>query len=250
MEPKNEPVKFIEKQLTGNEPARCIDGRAAVESEQGPQMLGGSLHPLIVKAVSTDSDFTQDFVEEGLNTLKGKGFKTGVHHGSHKHPEEGKSDCGAVDRLKDIITKAIGNEYEIKRRIAPVYESLGLDPKSLEKTYGILRYYSPEKIKISGESFIQTAVDSGAVIEELEKDHVEEVAFINLKQGTTFDTRKANSLGHQGFNLDLHEAIKEATALEVDPHIARDLSVILYQATEMVLVEDKGKPALPVVVYK
>lgn len=113
-------ITFIEKQLNGNEPARCVDGRPSTGSEQGPQMLGGSLHPMVLAAIFTGSDIDKDFLSTNLTKLQKAGFKTGAHRGSHAHGDA--SDCGAADRLKDILATAVEKRELITSRL------LGLSP--------------------------------------------------------------------------------------------------------------------------
>jgi len=70
-----------------------------------------------------------------------------------------------------------------------------------------------------------------------------------VKAGTTLDTRSLNRQGTQGFNLDLLEAMRQAKALGIDNDFTLPASLILYLATEIVLVEDKAKVALPVEIH-
>lgn len=252
----NEPLlamQFIEKSLKGTEPPRCVDGRQDPNSPEGPQMLGGSLHPLVVSAIASGKDFDQTFVKQQLKILhnsKGFGHALGIHWGAHRNYDTGVSDCGFADRLKDVLATAINNENEIKLRLERIYKANNLDPLSLDTAYSKLRNYSPEQIKTTGKILLIVAEHEGAVKETVLGDHNEEVAFVNLKKGTTFDTQKANQQAHQAFNLDLLIAQEQSEQLGVAPILARDLSLILYQATEMVLVESKGKPPLPVVMHK
>lgn len=250
-EPMKDLPKFIEKSITKSEAPRCVDGRPAHESEQGPQMLGGSLHPLVLEAIIDNSDFDNAFVENGLRNLSESGFVTGVHRGHHKDAEQGKSDCGFSDRLPEIIDTAKSNRDEISRRLKGIYLANGIDANSLSPSYDLLSNYDSSKIKIKGESLIGLSETNKATVEELQGDHQEQAAFVNLKPDTTLDTKEVNKQGKQAFNLDLGEAIKQGIFLtKASPDTLRDLSLIMYQATEMVLVEQKGKPALPVVLHQ
>ncbi|MBI2029985.1 hypothetical protein HYT02_06205, partial [Candidatus Gottesmanbacteria bacterium] len=87
-------------------------------------------------------------------------------------------------------------------------------------------------------------------IENLNGLHEEQVAFVNLRPNTTLDTNNLNREGKQAFNLDLWAAVEQSKELGVPEDFARDASLILYMATEMVLVEKNGKPALPVQIHK
>lgn len=250
-EPKKH-MEFIEKTLTGNEPPRCVDGRPAEKSPQGPQMLGGSLHPLVLKALTVSDYFDELLVKDGLEKLKAKGFSIGVHRGHHKDPENGKSDCGFSDRLVGIIQTAKKYEIEIIRRLEDVYKKNGIDTKTLQTSYTFIWDYDPRKISITGEKLIKFAQENQAATEDLQEDHKEQVAFVNLKKNTTLNTQEANKQGKQAFNLDLWAAAEQSFVLanNVKPEILGDLSLILYMATEMVLVEQKGKPRLDVILHK
>jgi len=241
-------MQFIGKKLTGNEPPRCVDGRPDPKSPQGPQMLGGSLHPLVLKAIISNSNFDASAVQVGFQKLKEK-FPIGVHWGAHRH--EGKSDCGFGDRLVDILQTAKDNKEEILTRLKNIYNKEGIDTDSLASSYEIIYCYDLSKIKITGEELIQWSIENGAQSESLQGDHGEKIAFVNLKTGTTLDTQDINKQGNQAFNLDLWAATEQTQALtSASTEILRDLSLILYQATEMVLVEQKGKLALPVILQK
>jgi len=243
--------KFIEKKLNKNEAPRCVYGRPAQKSEQGPQILGGSLHPLVLEAITNNSDFDNAFVQKGLQRLSETGFTIGVHRGHHKNADEGKSDCGFSDRLPEIIDTAKNNRAEISRRLSEIYLANGIDTNSLSYSYDLLLNYNTSKIKIKGELLISLSETNKANVEDLEGDHQERVAFVNLKMDTTLDTKEVNKQGNQAFNLDLWAAIQQGLVLtKANPDTLKDLSLILYQATEMVLVEQKGKPALPVLLHQ
>jgi len=243
-------MQFIEKPLKGTEPPRCVDGRQDPNSSEGPQILGGSLHPLVIFAIAKGLDFDKYFLKRGLNKLRKEGYALGIHRGAHQERGKGISDCGFADRLRDIMATAINQADEIKQRLTSLYRDNNINPFSLEGTYRILDKYSPEKVKLFGETLITTAEQLGALSETVQGNHNEKVAFVNLKESVTFDTRTADLQNRQAFNLDLPVARRQGESLGVDPLLARDLSLILYQATEMVLVESKGKPPLPVIIHK
>lgn len=246
----NARSQFMERPLEGTEPARCVDGRACSKSPEGPQMLGGSLHPLVLKTLYTNSELNESTIRKDLGILKEKGFSPGAHRGSHQDTEHGVCDCGFCDRLDEIITTAQEKEEEIKERLKPLMDQNGLNSTLLSPAYDRIRHFSLEKIKSRGEPLLLEELTNGAICEIVEGEHAEEIAFVNLKEGTTFDTKKANEIGHQAFNLDLWIAAEQSQALGVTPNFAIPASLILYQATEMVLVENKGKSPLPVVVHR
>lgn len=243
-------MDFISKNLNGNEPPRCVDGRPDPKSPQGPQMLGGSLHPLVINAIISNSEFNVSAVENGLKKLKDAGFAIGAHWGSHRH--EGKSDCGFADRLKDIIQTAKDGTDEILKRLRDIYTSNDIDPESLRTSYEHISSYDINNIRIIGKELVDLTIKNQAAFEELQGDHQEQAAFVNLKPDTTLDTQAINRQGKQAFNLDLWAAIEQLQSLaqSQDGDLMRDLSLILYMATEMVLVEQKGKLTLPIILNK
>lgn len=249
-------VKFIEKPLTGQESARCVDGRPSPGSEQGPQMLGGSLHPTILEAIFHAKDFNETIVNENLKTLEGAGFKTGGHRGEHKH--ESLSDCGFADRMPDILKTAVDRRELITERLtqalianrAMLNGMMPASPKDfIDSAFDKIAVYDPSKIQIKGNRLVTLVENSGAHIDNVAGDHKEETAFLNLNKEVTLDTIGLNNQGKQGFSLDIMHAVDQASALGIPEDFSIAASLILYQATEMVLVEDKGKPALPVEIH-
>jgi hypothetical protein len=217
-------------------------------------MLGGSVHLVELRALFTGAAITPEFVDESLVFLKENNFGTGVHRGHHKNVVEGKSDCGAADRLLDILTAA--KNPEIIDRLLKVNELNGNIFGSREDVEKLLTNaqekiaaYDSDNVKIKGEELIANAQKKDSQVIDLIGDHQEFVAFVNLKKDTTLDTNGLNHEGKQGFNLDLWAVVEQAKALGIDGEFATAASLILYQATEIVLVEQKGKPALPVIVH-
>lgn len=242
-------MDFVAKNLIGAEPARCVDGRPDPKSPQGPQMLGGSLHPLIISTIFTNEKFNTQIIEKKLKTLKENNFALGVHWGEHKH--EDKSDCGFGDRLKDILQTAKNNNDEILKRLKNIYAENNIETRTLKTAYEFIANYDINNIEIIGKDLIDLMINNSAQSENLTGDHREQAAFVNLKSNTTLDTKNLNSQNMQAFNLDLWAAIAQTKVLEnKNENLIRDLSLILYMSTEMVLVEDKGKPALPIIIHK
>jgi len=114
------------------------------------------------------------------------------------------------------------------------------------ETNGQVKTYSSDKIGITGETLVKSAEDNDAICETVEGNHAEQVAFVNLKPNTTLDTAALNQQGDQAFNLDAWALQKQAKTLGVPDEFSIPASLTLYSATEIVLVEDKGKPALAV----
>lgn len=249
IEPIKEPMKFIEKILTGNESPSCVDGRPDKDGKHGPQMLGGSLHPLVLKAITVSDFFDESMVRDGLEKLKAKGFLIGVHRGHHKDPIHEKSDCGFGDRLVEIIQTAKENKTEIIEKLQDIYRKNRIDTKTLQTSYTFIDGYDLRKICITGEKLIKFAEENQAATEDLEGDHRQQAAFVNLKKNTTLDTQEVNKQGKQAFNLDLWAAVEQSSVLASNVRVEtlRDLSLILYLATKKVLVVDQGKPDIRVI---
>lgn len=249
-------LTFYEKPLKGSEPARCVDGRPSPDSPQGPQMLGGSLHPIVLGAIFQSRDLDEKLTAESLKALQEAGIKTGAHRAEGSTVQA--SGCGFADRIKDILEKASTSRDEISRRLETVVNAnqeklVGFPLSSLNEllnsAFSRIEAYSPNKIHLTGEGLVSSAEKSGSKVETVQGDHAEEVAFVNINAGTTLDTHVVNGQGNQGFNLDLMAAVKQSSQLGVPAEFSIPASLILYQATEMVLVEDKGNPPLPVEIH-
>lgn len=245
-------VSFLEKRLTQSKPSRCVDGRPCLDSDLGPQMLGGSTHPITLRALYKREEINTGTITESINTLQAEGIETGAHRGEHKNDQT--SDCGFADRLPEIITTAQEKEEEISNRLKAAFEAnrdkfepFNLPPfqSLLSDAYKTIKAYNPNDIKLKGESLVGTIESSGAKVENVEGNHAEEVAFVNINPNVTLNTLGMNNTGRQAFNLDLLPAVTQAKSLGVPETFSIPASLILYQATEMVLVEGKGKPAIP-----
>ncbi len=225
---------FYEISVNGNEPAWCIDGRKeSGRTKKGAQMPGGSIFPILLAIIEQNEDFSAENINRYAQKLSKK-FKLGVHRGEH-------GGCGFANNLIRILLKITEKEEEIKERLKD-FET--------NSVYESLKGYSLLKVKVTGEELISDLEKQNAVVMNLVGEHEERAAFVNLKDGTTLDVLKANESGSPAFNLDLWMIVKQAKELGVNEDFARIASLIIYLATEMVLVEDKGKPALDIIVHK
>ncbi len=247
--------KFYEQEISGTESAWCVDGRDG-DTQKGPQMLGGSLLPALLYAIENNLPFNQDTVAQLLNQLETSGYKSGIHRGPHAH--EDKSDCGFADNLRLILQTAMNEQTEILSRLVQVVDanpdifSDGQALKDLfQNKYQMLISYNQTHNNnlMTGEPLIGFCAEHGASQTMLIGEHSEVAAFVNLKPQTTLNVQEANQNGQPAFNLDLWVVTDQAQALDLDPETAQALSLILYVATEMVLVEQKGKPALPIIIH-
>lgn len=224
----------------------CVDGRTFLPSSVRAQMLGGSINTLVLLAIVGNDIFDESFVRENSQKLLDAGVSLGAHRGSHAHG--GNSDCGFADRLKDIINTAKINTDAITKKINQIAITNGLNlERELELAMNKLRSYDENKIKISANELVALFEQIGASVVEMQGDHGENACFVNLVAGTTHDT---NEVKEQIFNLDLWEVVREGKILGIDDGLIIGLTLILYIATEMVLVEAKGKPVLEVFLNK
>lgn len=245
---------FIEKKIMGDEPPRCVDGRTAKDSKKGPQMLGGTSHVILLEAIYNDRDFDKETVISDIQTLNQLGIPSGGHRGAYQDQDQ--SDCGFSDRMPQILKVAIEERDSITKRIKQVVETNKEKLPQLHSTIdGLLTdawekisSWDPQRIKLKGNNLVSTIEQTGSYIENVEGDHAEKVAFVNFKPETTLDTTLLNEQGEQAFNLDISTASDQAQALGVPPSFTKPASLIFFYATEIVLVEQKGKPALQVLV--
>lgn len=216
-------------------------------------MLGGSLFPVVVHALHERRPVNRALVQEDFSKLKEAGMGLGVHRDDHGHG----SGCGFADNLLIILQTAKDRESEIREILGKVYidnqDKIGLDEKyitrALDLAFAALRSYDMDTIEIHGDPLITVAEEAGASSETLTGVHGERVAFYNTEEGITFDTVAANNDGTQAFNIDRVAIHADCTVVGVDdPELIDGITLVTYIATEMVLVESKGKNRLPVVI--
>ena len=239
-------------------PAWCIDGRPDENYQKGPQMPGGSAFPIIVSLIIEGKEINESNVSEKHSRLKKAGYETGAHRGSHKNPEENKSDCAFLDKLPEILTTVVRRKKDLTESLQNIYrenkESFDIFDKPftevIQDTINITGDFPLDKIKISGEKVVSVLERSGAIIENLEGDHGESVAYINTKENVTFDTNMANKEGFQAFNLDLIPIINQIKSLGVNKDRAISFALVLYQTVNIVLAEAKGIKPLEIRLHK
>jgi len=246
-----ETVKFYEATTDVIVPRRCIDGRADPDSKLGPQMPGGSILPALLVSIYTDTALDEGSLVRDFQKLTQNRYGLGIHTDTHKHGDA--SGCGFADNLIKIVKTAQGKEAEIKEIV------LGLDSGIDSELLGTILAtafikigkFDVSKIKLSGDLLIGVAVDLGSNEEVLVGEHEEQAVFINFKEGVTFHTNMANEAGTPAFNLDYWAVSEDAGVLGVnDNNFKLGATLALAVATEMVLVEQKGKSRLPIYVNK
>jgi hypothetical protein len=229
-------------------PPFCVDGRAGqVDGKKigaYPQMLGGSLMPSVLEwLINCPNDDLTNVLPKVFEGLKKAGYPLGVHTSTHAH--EGKSDCGFADNLGNILTTFKNRFNEIKGIIGQV--GVNFSDEVWQKIESQLKQIDLEKLP-TGEQLIEQGERLGAVKQVLTGEHGEVAAIVNLAPNKTLDTD--NNQDHQAFNLDLWLVNKIADKFGWEKDLAQALSLGLYVATEMVLVEGKGKDRLPILLKK
>lgn len=247
--------RFVEVPNPATTPVFCVDGRKGARTNaqgapiEGPylQALGGSYHMVALEWLLAGG--TSDYMTSADSTfdkMKEKGMKVSVHRGHHGHGSV--SDCGFADNFVKIVQTLQKNQNDIWGLITQAEGSLS----EMAPQWATLM----DSIKDAhlgtvppGDALITTATEKySADLQNLEGEHGEIAAVVNLKPKTTLDVDKNQDT--QAFNLDLWHVLDEAEQLGMDRQKATLLSLGLYVATEMVLVENKGKMRLPIVVNK
>jgi hypothetical protein len=229
-------------------PPFCVDGRAGqVDGKKigaYPQMLGGSLMPAVLEwMINCPNDDLKNVLPKVFEGLKKAGYPLGVHTSTHAH--EGKSDCGFADNLGKILTTFKNRFGEIKEIIDQV--GVNFSDEVWQQIKDRLQQIDSNRLP-TGEQLVKQAEDLKAVKQVLVGEHREVAAIVNLVSQTTLDTD--NNQDHQSFNLDLWLIDEIADEFGWKKDLAQALSLGLYLATEMVLVEEKGKERLPILVKK
>ena len=229
-------------------PPFCVDGRAGeVDGKKigaYPQMLGGSLMPSVLQwLINCPNDDLTNVLPKVFEGLKKAGYPLGVHTSTHAH--KGISDCGFADNLGNILRVFKSRFDEIKGIIGQV--GVNFSDEVWQKIESQLKQIDLEKLP-TGEQLIEQGERLGAAVQVLDGEHKEEAAIVNLVSNTTLDVDRNQD--DQAFNLDLWLVTEIAKEFGWKENLAKALSLGLYVATEMVLVEGKGKGSLPILLKK
>jgi len=244
---------FIEVANPKALPQFCVDGRRPkyrnYREEHKPylQSLGGSYHLAVLSWLMDGGqrEFSQ-VADVTFTSLRKKGYQIGVHTSTHAHEE--KSNCGFVDNLGKIITRLAENSEEIWGILCDADVNMVSNRPIWDEMVGLVKQAKTGTIP-AGQGLIDMAKNKHqARIQTLEGEHQEMVAVINLKPNTTLDV--AANQSSQAFNLDLWWVGQQVRSLGLDEQKSLLLSLGLYVATEMVLVEDKGRDRLPIIIHQ
>jgi len=252
--------RIVELPHPKEEPRYCVDGRTGeredaqklpMETKPYGQALGGDLNIASVRWLLDGGQ--ENFLETVSTTfadLSEAGYKQlGVHYGGH-HAEQG-SDCGFADNNAKIIETLATRAMEIWEMIQEAIQNYPEIQLSKERFMELIT----EKVQPANLSQLPSGkqiIDHAATLENvtvqmLEKDHKEVAAVVNLMPNTTLDADN-NQDDAQAFNLDLWLVQQQATDLGIDVNDATLLTLGLYVATEMVLVEERRGVRLPILI--
>jgi len=252
--------RMVELPDPKKKPRYCVDGRTGPrkdsqdnEMPRAPygQALGGDLNIASIRwLLGNGKEDYLSTVNQTFADLFRAGYKQlGVHYGSHAMGES--SDCGFADNNVKIM-QTLGNRaheiWEIIEQAASQYPNINL---SKEKFLQLVE----SKVKPadlgqlpSGKTIIDHAVAlENVTVQQLEASHKEVAAVVNLCPNTTLDADH-NQDDAQAFNLDLWLVQQQAKDLGIDVNDATLLTLGLYVATEMVLVEEKRGVRLPILI--
>ena len=242
------------------EPRYCVDGRTgerinaqdqAMEKKPYGQALGGDLNIASINWLLNGGQQNYlDTISQTFTDLANAGYKQlGVHYGGHAHGDG--SDCGFADNNIKIMQTLLIKTNEIWQMIQ---EAISQHP-DIELSEQKFKQLVTDKVKKadfsklpSGKQIIDHAAKiDNVTVQQLEADHKEVAAVVNLKPNTTLDADN-NQDEAQAFNLDLWLVQQQAQDLGINVEDTTLLTLGLYVATEMVLVEDKRGKRLPILI--
>lgn len=260
---------FYERLVEPTDPLGCIDGRPDKDQRSiGIQMLGGTLNMVVLRALAQGRDLDESLINEVVAELRnvdstGAALPVGVHKGH----------CGFAHELINIMATIVEREDELNARVSQFVKAheqefldFGFDnhENQIQAAFESIRRFSGEKqILVIGEDLVDSVTTDPDQVTDLLGKHEEVAAFVNLKDGYSLDNNLANGIispdlirlegaiieKSPAFNLDMWAVRRQARALGINQNFAVAASLVLYAATEMVLVEQSGKPALPMILH-
>ena len=251
-------------------PGTCVDGRTSEEEPfwLTPQALGASLHSAILLAAQKDYSAIpvgeklsfNEMRREAFARLQDSGFVVGVHGADHTH-KDGESGCGLADNIVNIFTTFRDNSDETASMLSENQELFNIsfepnDPEWFEVVGMINNLLERIEYPLGEEIIDESVAQSGAAKQTLRGDHAEVMAVVNYDHGTTLNSNAANQNAEPVFNLDMWYVQEMARAMDLNmlSSVIEKLSLGLYIATEMVLVEkvhtDKRQPGIPLAVRR
>lgn len=230
---------------------QCVQDPSSGQYTVYPQLLGGSWNIAVVNWIL--NQLSEDFFVSSEKTwvrLSQKGFQIGIHCSNHM--KQGiNTDCGFGDNLASIIKTLKDNQENIWQALCRINPDFKTQENLWQEIVKKLNKIDLEKIP-SGVELRDFALEKKDVCDQLlEGEHSEIAAIVNLNKGTSLDINKLLGQGLSAFNLDLWKLEEEAKAVGLTDKAleqAKLLTLGLYIATEIVLVENKGKPSLEILI--
>lgn len=252
--------RIVELKKPKQKPRYCVDGRTGprknaqkltIRKEPYGQTLGGDLNIASISwLLNSGQENYLNTVSQTFADLSSLSYEQlGVHYGGHAHNDG--SDCGFADNNAKIMQTLADKTNEIWQMIKAAifqYPEIQLS----EEKFKQLVTTKVKKADLSklpnGKQIIDHAAKiDNVTVQQLEADHKEVAAIVNLKPNTTLDVDN-NQDDAQAFNLDLWLVQQQAQDLGINVEEATLLTLGLYVATEMVLVENKRGVRLPILI--
>lgn len=128
--------------------------------------------------------------------LKERGIEFGAHTDSHAKDDV--CGCGAIDKFPLITANAVKYKQNIIGVLRALYGDEYDDNEyainSAFATYELLAEQESYFSNASGKATMNLILDEGAIVKELDKDHLEDFIVVNDIEGTTFDQRTLDRL--------------------------------------------------------
>lgn len=241
------------------EPRFCVDGRTgerkknneSLERKPYGQALGGDLNIASISwLLNGGQEDYLDTVSHIFTDLANAGYQLlGVHYGGHAHGDG--SDCGFADNNAKIMQTLADKTDEIwqmiKRAISQHSNIQLSEEKFKQLVANKVKKADLSKLPNGKQIIDHAAKIDNVTVQQLEADHKEVAAVVNLKPNTTLDADN-NQDEAQAFNIDLWLVQQQAQDLGIDVEETTLLTLGLYVATEMVLVENKRGIRLPILI--
>ena len=153
---------------------------------------------------------------QGQATLRDKMIGFGGHTDRHNKEDPNNCGCGAIDKAPTIVRNAVKFAPQIRASI----EALGIDTTGLDEVESAyVEFAAGEMGEYTGRSVIKEITNDGKVVKELDDDHKEVVAVLNLVEGFTVDQEKVRTATGgtaQSFAVDVWRAKDIAERLYKD----------------------------------
>lgn len=248
---------FVEVPNAKALPEFCVDGRKGPRTAkngaalEGPYMqaLGGSFHFSALNWIMGGGQQPYaEVIDNTFTALSEHGYRVSAHTGHHSDHQT-TSDCGFDDNFGKIVTVLATQGENIWKTVTTAAPSLAAERANWDDVMKMVGEAAKHLDMVPNGHDMVMNIARGkhdADLQELDGNHNEMAAVVNLKRGTTLDVDKNQDT--QAFNLDLWHVLDQAKDLGMDVDKAKLLSLGLYVATEKVLVEEKRGYSIPILV--